>query len=382
MASHSLNSLTRLAVAVAMMAAASDTFAQQGDAYSPGRPPVAPPPPAAKAPPPAAPKAPAAAPSGNEAGLRQRIEQLEEQIVDMQVVIGTLESLARSAPAAGAATQRAPSPGSMGASADARIDGVETQIRALTAQIEQLSEQVRAMSSGQPRRSDNGNYGGRPDPAMGGDPTAGRFGSTTVTSGQDGPDDGPGRNGRGADGRGSGGDPIGSMIAGDPGPTGAPPQAPPGPRALPGQEVAAAPLPGIDGGPGSGEPSNPKQLYETAYGYLLQQNYGAAEAAFDDFLKRYPQDALAGNAQYWLGESYFVRAQYKTAAGAFLKAYQGYGKSAKAPDSLLKLAMSLDRMGQKDAACSSYAELGTRFPNAPAHVKSKAQAERQKAGCS
>jgi tol-pal system protein YbgF len=127
--------------------------------------------------------------------------------------------------------------------------------------------------------------------------------------------------------------------------------------------------------------TNPKQLYETAYGYLLQRDYGAAESAFDEFLRRHPNDPLAGNAQYWLGESLYVRGQYRAAAGAFLKGYQTYGKSAKAPESLLKLAMSLQRLGQKDAACSSFNELSTRFPSAPAHVKSTAQAERQRAGC-
>jgi tol-pal system protein YbgF len=124
-----------------------------------------------------------------------------------------------------------------------------------------------------------------------------------------------------------------------------------------------------------------KQLYETAYGYLLQRDYGAAEAAFDEFLRRHPNDPLAGNAQYWLGESLYVRGQYRAAAGAFLKGYQTYAKSAKAPESLLKLAMSLQRLGQKDAACSSFSELTTKFPSAPAHVKTTAQTERQRAGC-
>ena len=132
---------------------------------------------------------------------------------------------------------------------------------------------------------------------------------------------------------------------------------------------------------GEAEEASPKQLYETAYGYLLQRDYGAAEAAFDAFLKHHPNDPLAGNAQYWLGESLYVRGQYRAAAGAFLKGYQSYSRSAKAPESLLKLAMSLQRLGQKDAACSSYGELSAKFPNAPPHVKASAQLERQRAGC-
>ena len=151
----------------------------------------------------------------------------------------------------------------------------------------------------------------------------------------------------------------------------------PGAAPGPGPQVAAVPAPAS---PGEVE-QNPKQLYETAYGYLLQRDYGAAEAAFDEFLRRHPNDPLAGNAQYWLGELLYVRGQYRAAAGAFLKGYQTYAKSAKAPESLLKLAMSLQRLGQKDAACSSFGELATKFPSAPTHVKSTAQTERQRAGC-
>ena len=284
--------------------------------------------------------APAAA---DDAGLRQRVEALEEQLVDLQVVIGTLESLAK---AGGGAQSAAPAwRSSAGAGADsARLEGVETQIRALTAQIEQLSAQVRqgggaGMASTQPALR----------------PEAGGFGSTVVTPGD-------------ADG-----DAIGGLIAGQSGQGAIQSGAlPPATR----QPVAAPLAP-----PPSAGDAGAKQLYEAAYGHLLQQDYGAAEAAFDDFLKRYPGDGLAGNAQYWLGESHYVRGQYKAAASAFLKGYQTYGKSAKAPDSLLKLAMSLDRLGQKEQACLSYGELGNKFPNAPAHVKARAQSERQRIGC-
>jgi len=354
------NAPKRIAVVAVIAALAWPALAQQTYETLPPPAQKSPAPaPAAKAPPKAA--APSAGAPTSDSGLRQRIEQLEEQIVDMQVVIGTLESLARSAPAAGTASQpyRAPTPGSAGPSDEARIDGIETQIRALTAQLEQLSDQVRAL--GAQRRTDaTGVAPAAPPPSATETGTAARFGSTTVTSGRDAPN-----------GPATGNDPIANMIGDNPSPG-----QPAGPRPLPGEEVAAAPLPGLEG-----DATNPKQLYETAYGYLLQQNYGAAEAAFGDFLQRYPNDALAGNAQYWLGESHFVRGQYKPAAGAFLKGYQNFAKSAKAPDSLLKLAISLDRLGQKDAACSSFAELNTRFPNAPPHVKSRAQQERQKAGC-
>ena len=284
-----------------------------------------------------------------DAQLRQRVEQLEEQFVDMQVLIGTLESLARNPSAAAPSMRAAPMAAGMSGADAGRIDALETQVRALTAQIEQLSQ---GRGAGAPPMQ-GGGYAPAPiprdtfSPPSGGgqlgSSVGGGFGATIVTPG-------------------GGDDQIGRILSED---TEAP--------SLPGQTAALSSPGGSDG--------NAKQAYETAYGYLLQQNYSAAESAFDDFLKRYPGDPLAGNAQYWLGESLFVRGQFKAAATAFLKGYQTYGRSAKAPDSLLKLAMSLDRLGQRDAACSSYAELGTRFPNAPSHVKTRAQTERQRVGC-
>jgi tol-pal system protein YbgF len=275
----------------------------------------------------------AAKPEG-EAGLRQRVENLEEQLVDMQVVIGTLESFAKSGGASSASqTYRAGASAPDAPSLDTgRVVGLENQVKSLTTQVQQLSEQVRAMG-GQPRRSEA--------PAAASAPVASNFGTATVSTEKP--------------------DAIGGLLSG------------PSDSAAATTAIAAASAPGEGG--------NPRQLYETAYGYLLQQDYGAAEVAFDDFLKRFPNDNLSGNAQFWLGESFFVRGQFKSAAAAFLKGYQTYGKSTKAPDSLLKLAMSMSRMGQKDAACSSFNELNTRFPAASTDVKSRATAEKQRSGC-
>ncbi len=288
---------------------------------------------------------------GSDNPLRSRVEQLEEQLVDLQVTIGTLESLARttgSGATSGASSQsyRPPGPISSGggdqAGTASRVDGLEIQLRALVGQVEQLSDQVRALNgrrSAGPETGDSRIAAAVPPPIRPAGPSTG-FGSTTVVPGS----------GIGGD------DQIGKIIGED--------TSRPMPAAIPG-----------------GDAGNPKQSYETAYGYLLQQNYGAAETAFDEFLVRHPNDALAGNAQYWLGESFFVRGQFKQAAGAFLKGYQTYARSAKAPDSLLKLAMSLDRLGQKEAACTSYNELNTRFPAASQTIKARADSERRRIGC-
>ena len=325
---------------------------------------------------PAANAAAPAAQAGVDSALKQRVEQLEEQLVDMQVLVGTLESLARGGGAAASSAPRADSGAGLGGSADdLRIEGLETQVRALAAQLQQLTTEVRALANA-PRRSDAGAASPPlapvgPDPgaeagtdaASAGAPSADRFGSTTVTAGTN--------------------DAIGGLIdsQSDARPPAPPASAPAAPADAAGQEVATAPPAFMPPPSTADDAENPKELYETAYGYLMQRDYGAAQSAFESFLNRYPKDSLAGNAQYWLGEAHFVRGEYKAAAGAFLKGYQNYSGNARAADSLLKLAMSLDRLGQKDAACTSFAELTTRFPDAPDNVKSRAKTERQRIGC-
>lgn len=289
-------------------------------------------------------------------GVNKRVEQLEEQLVDMQVTVGTLESLSRG----GGGSARG-SGGSVGAGDAARVEGLETQVRALAAEVQRLNTEIKRMGgsagastaavqpSGAAIRggyADAAGSGGTyiPPAANGRGEPAPSFGSTTVTPSA------------------PGGDPIGSLIGGSAAGSG-------------GGETQMAAIPPAGGG------GNPKQDYEAAYGHLLRQDYGAAEAAFEEFLKTHPSDPLAGNAQYWLGETHFVRGAYKPAAAAFLKGYQNFGKSNKAPDSLLKLAMSLDRLGQKDAACSSFGELVGKFPDAPSHVKTRAASEQKRLGC-
>lgn len=124
-----------------------------------------------------------------------------------------------------------------------------------------------------------------------------------------------------------------------------------------------------------------QEQYAFATGLLHRGEYDAAEIALGEFVKAHPKDALASAAQYWLGESHYVRQQYREAAQAFLAGYQTYPKGTKAPDSLLKLAMSLNALRQKQEACTVFQQLAREFPGAEARIKQQAQREQAQAGC-
>jgi tol-pal system protein YbgF len=124
-----------------------------------------------------------------------------------------------------------------------------------------------------------------------------------------------------------------------------------------------------------------QEQYNYAFGLLRQANYAGAEQALRAFIQRFPNDALAGNAQYWLGETYYVRKDYNNAAAVFAEGYQKYPKGGKAADDLLKLGMALGQLGQKADACRAFTRLDRDFPTAPANVKDRTGDEKKKLGC-
>jgi tol-pal system protein YbgF len=125
----------------------------------------------------------------------------------------------------------------------------------------------------------------------------------------------------------------------------------------------------------------PEAQYDFAIDLMKRGQYDQARQAFQEFLQLHPDHNLAGNSQYWLGETYYAQSDFKRAGDAFLTGYTTYASSNKAPDSLLKLGMSLAALGNKDAACTVWGELGSRFPQATPAIVARARSERQKAGC-
>jgi tol-pal system protein YbgF len=121
--------------------------------------------------------------------------------------------------------------------------------------------------------------------------------------------------------------------------------------------------------------------YNAAFGLLRRADYPAAEDALRSFVRQHPTNPLAGNAQYWLGESFYARGKYSDAAAAFAEGYKHYPKGPKAPDGLLKLGMSLARANQKHNACIALMQLDHDFPHPGSAVRDRATQEKKRLGC-
>lgn len=124
-----------------------------------------------------------------------------------------------------------------------------------------------------------------------------------------------------------------------------------------------------------------QERYEAAFNMLVKHDYDRAQEAFSAFVQAHPDDPLAGNAQYWLGETYYVRQRYQDAAVAFLEGYQKYPKSPKAADNLLKLGMALAQVGQKAEACTTFGRLQQEFPDMPTNIKRRLVQETERLKC-
>ncbi len=123
------------------------------------------------------------------------------------------------------------------------------------------------------------------------------------------------------------------------------------------------------------------QLYNDAFKKLQDGDYGGAERGFKAFLQSNPKHTLAGNAQYWLGETYYARRDYQNAMTAFAEGYKVYKGSPKGPDNLLKLGVTLAVLGRKPDACAVFAKFNQDYPRATDLQKRRVEQERQKSGC-
>lgn len=368
---------------------------------------------------PAAQSTPTAAPSAPDSEYAKRIQRLEEQIVDLNAQIGTIESLAKGGGGAGGAGP-ADAAGAGGGD-ESRLGQMEMEVRALSAQVGDLVRRLQTIEarSGivsppqQPLGADRNDYAangaGRRAPAqpveqgtgfsVGGDGSASSgAGSSTSISGSGASS--------GNSVSASGGFSGSARIEPAPEPQPAPPPAkkkksggflglfggdeeeetpPQKPAAQNLQPPSAQSRTSATGG---GAPmrvatatsGTAKSMYDTAYTALMERNYRAAANGFEQFIQAYPTDHLAGSAHFWLGEASFTNGEYRKAADNFLKCATNFPQSEKAAESMLKLGISLKRLNEKDAACSSFNELARRYPDATA-ILQRAEAEKRRTGC-
>ena len=117
----------------------------------------------------------------------------------------------------------------------------------------------------------------------------------------------------------------------------------------------------------SGVPFNDaREQYKAAVAAYHAGQYSDAESLFKAYLEANKGAANAADAIFYIGETYMQRSRPREAAEQYLKVSTEYAKSPRAPESMVRLGLALARLGNTEQACATFAEVGRRYPTAPA----------------
>jgi tol-pal system protein YbgF len=104
-------------------------------------------------------------------------------------------------------------------------------------------------------------------------------------------------------------------------------------------------------------------LYKNAYETFQKGNLEGARRKFEAFLKQYPNTELSDNAQFWIGETYFLKKDFEKAILEYEKAIVKYPEGDKIPAALFKQALAFLELGDKTNARNLLKRVIERYPH-------------------
>jgi len=130
-----------------------------------------------------------------------------------------------------------------------------------------------------------------------------------------------------------------------------------------GAPAMGAPPSGAGPAVGSG---GEQAMYDMAFNALKGSDYPKAINGFKSFVQAYPSSPLASNAQYWLGEAYYVTRDFPSAITAFQKVATEWPESRKVPDAMVKIGFTQSALGKNGDARVTLEDVVRRFPGTEA----------------
>jgi len=103
-------------------------------------------------------------------------------------------------------------------------------------------------------------------------------------------------------------------------------------------------------------------LYKDAYETFYKGDLEAARRKFETFLKQYPNTELSDNAQYWIGEIYYLKKDYERAILEYEKAIVKYPEGDKIPAAIFKQALAFSELGDKTNARNLFRRVIEKYP--------------------
>jgi len=138
--------------------------------------------------------------------------------------------------------------------------------------------------------------------------------------------------------------------------------------------AGATNLPAAPGAPAPQTQAPP--LQDTYQGGLRDYNaahYDLASSEFGDVLQYYPNDDLAGNAQFYLGEIAYKQQKYKDAIKAYNAVLENFSGSPKAPAAQLRKGLALLQLSQRESGVHELRSLIQRYPQTPEALQARSK---------
>jgi tol-pal system protein YbgF len=136
-----------------------------------------------------------------------------------------------------------------------------------------------------------------------------------------------------------------------------------------------APAPGVASAPAASD----RDVYQAALDKLKGHDYAGAEQALSGFINSYPQSPLIDNAEYWLGESFYVQQRYPDALAAFQRVVKEHPDSRKVPDALLKAGYAQYEQKRYREARELLARVVDGYPGSPPAADARERLKRMDA---
>jgi tol-pal system protein YbgF len=216
------------------------------------------------------------------------------------------------------------------------MDQVQADVRQLRGRIEELEYKQEALRKQQKDLTAGGSSGaaGGGTAGVGAGGSAGAIGGTASATGGTAGAGGSAGSGAGASGSGNAAGPATGSAASEAG--------------------------------ASGASSEEQTVYQQSFDALKAGSYSVAITGFKDFLANYANSPLAENAQYWLGEAYYVTHDLDAAATAFRNVSQKWPNSRKTPDALLKLGYTQLEQKKTAEGRATLSQVAQKYPGTDA----------------
>lgn len=108
------------------------------------------------------------------------------------------------------------------------------------------------------------------------------------------------------------------------------------------------------------------QAYRKALILIRASKYPESVLAFSSFLERFADHPLAGSAQFYIGEAYFLQKEFKLAIDEFQRLLTSYDRSAHVADTLKRMSEAEDALKDSQNAAKHRQLLTSLFPQSPA----------------